>query len=111
MEQIKDQQRLFQKLFASPTCTPSNPHLILSMQFLKLLLDEAPLLAPEAIRHLLLKILGLFEIQPLNSLLLYHHDSLLDRTPLLTEIVLACMKATASRSNVPLRLPRVRNSC
>ena len=85
MEEIKDQQKLFSKLFVSPTSAPTNPHLILSMQFLKLLLDEAPLLTPQAQKHLLQKILGLFEIQPANSLLLYHHDSLsTDQTPLLT---------------------------
>ena len=39
MQQIKDQQRLFEKLFVSPTSAPSDPHLILSFQFLKLLLE------------------------------------------------------------------------
>ena len=99
MNQIKDQNKLFQKLFISPTSAPTNPHLILSMQFLKLLLDEAPLLNSEAQKHILLKILGLFEIQSLNSLLLHNHDShAVDQVPLLTEVVLRCLKATNSRS-------------
>lgn len=76
MDELKDQSRLLQKLFVSPTSHTQTPHLILSIQFLKLLLEEAPLLAPAPLKQLLLKILGLFEIQPLNSLLLYQHDSM-----------------------------------
>jgi hypothetical protein len=98
MEQLKDQQKLFEKLFISPTATTRSPHLVLSMQFLKLLLDEAPQLAPAPLKHLLLKILGLFEIQPINSLLLYNHDwTTAGQTPLLTEIILACAKGVNSR--------------
>jgi hypothetical protein len=73
MEQVKDQQRLFEKLFVSPN---SNNHsgLILSMQFLKLLLDESQLLTLSAQKILLFEVLQLFEKQPVNSLLLYKHD-------------------------------------
>lgn len=102
MQQIKDQQKLFEKLFVSPTCAPSNPHLILSMQFIKLLLEEAPLLTPSAQKTLLLQILGLFELQPANSLLLLHHDLAGIDQPLLTEIVLSCSRALGCRSEVPL---------
>ena len=84
MQQIQDQQRLIEKLFVSPTSAPTDPHLILSFQFLKLLLEEAPLLTSLAQRKLLLKILGLFEIQPLNSLLLHNHDQQTNECSLLT---------------------------
>lgn len=98
MQEIKDQQRLFEKLFISPNSTNPNPHLILSMQFLKLLLDEASLLSSTAQKPFLLKILGLFEIQPVNSLMLYYHDSLaVDQTSLLAEIILTCARSVKSR--------------
>lgn len=103
MEQLKDQQRLFEKLFISPNALTQSSHLILSIQFLKLLLEEAPLLASAPLKNLLLKILGLFEIQPVNSLLLYNHDCLaVDQTPLLTEIILACAKAVNDREEVAM---------
>lgn len=75
------------------------------MQFLKLLLDEATLLTSSAQKPLLLKILGLFEIQPVNSLMLYHHDSLaVDQTPLLTEIVLTCAKSVKCKEEVAFNI-------
>jgi hypothetical protein len=52
MEQVKDQQRLFEKLFVSPNAD-SHSGLILSMQFLKLLLDESQQLTLAAQRTLL----------------------------------------------------------
>ena len=39
MNEIKDQARLFTKLFMAPSASSNDLKLILSMQFLKLLLD------------------------------------------------------------------------
>lgn len=67
-------------------------------------------MAPAALKHLLLKILGLFEVQPVNSLLLHHHDSLgTSQTPLLTEIVLACAQNVSSRQEVTINQCRENN--
>lgn len=73
MEQIKDQQRLFEKLFVSPN-SDNHCDFILSMQFLKLLLDESQQLTLSAQKILLFEVLRLFEKQPVNSLLLYKYD-------------------------------------
>jgi hypothetical protein len=87
MEQIKDQQRLFEKLFVSPS-SDNHSQLMLSMQFLKLLLEESQQLTLPAQKVLLLELLRLFHRQPANSLLLYKHDELApEHLPLLSLLV------------------------
>lgn len=80
------------------------------MQFLKLLLEELPLLTSAGQKTLLLEVLKLFHHQPTNSLLLYAHDqAVVDQVPLLTLVVFACAKITKSRQEVYLTSLRVNN--
>lgn len=111
MEQVKDQQRLLEKLFVSPN-SDSHSGLILSMQFLKLLLDESQQLTLPAQKALLLQVMGLFEKQPANSLLLYKHDEAFsDQTPLLCSLVLSLARVVRSQHDVLVPLCRLPKSC